>query len=530
VAQLLPYGDTFINQLSSQMPTGLSDLVFFARITLSFGVGFLLVGRDRLSGLLVAPPALMLWLWLQTDAIRSAIALPLLIGAGIATALGAAFTLRTGEKRAGIRLAILVALVTRLPFTYAGLYHHDFAPPPTALQALVAVLRDLLIAAALVTGPLWSWALWMRIRHLIAHDLGAQEDGDKKRVNPQSLLFTVWETLRRWWFIGAIPVVAVALITGAHPGDWLDVALDASGCLGVIEQHDSPVQSVAFSPAGDLLASGSKDGTARIWRIDDGRKFDRTLLQRLKIPTGGREAGYSHDVDFSPDGETLAFGLPDGTVRLWRVKDGTLLHTLRGHTSKVCSLAFSPEEAILASGSWDGAIRLWRATDGTTLRALNEHKDAVLALDFSPDGSLLASGSFDGMVNVWRISDGTLLQTLGGPGSAIEGLTFSPDGAMLASGVRDGTVQLWKVGDWHLLQKMTSEWPGINSIAFSPDGTMLATGDSWYRLQWWRVADGVLLRDVVGHEDTVESVAFSPDGKILASGSLDGTVKLWQVP
>jgi len=77
---------------------------------------------------------------------------------------------------------------------------------------------------------------------------------------------------------------------------------------------------------------------------------------------------------------------------------------------------------------------------------------------------------------------------------------------------------------------MTSEWPGINSIAFSPDGTMLATGDSWYRLQWWRVADGVLLRDVVGHEDTVESVAFSPDGKILASGSLDGTVKLWQVP
>jgi WD40 repeat protein len=61
------------------------------------------------------------------------------------------------------------------------------------------------------------------------------------------------------------------------------VALDASGCLGVIEQHDSPVQSVAFSPAGNLLASGSKDGTARIWRIDDGRKFDRTLLQRLLV-------------------------------------------------------------------------------------------------------------------------------------------------------------------------------------------------------------------------------------------------------
>lgn len=167
VVQLVPYGDTFINRLSSHLPTGLSDAVFFARVILSFGVGFLLAGRDRLNGLLVAPPALMLWLWGQTDAIRSAIALPLLIGAGIATALGAAFTLRIGEERAGIRLAILIALVTRLPLTYAGLYHHDVAPPPPTLQALAIALRDLLIAAALVTGPLWSWALWERIQRLI---------------------------------------------------------------------------------------------------------------------------------------------------------------------------------------------------------------------------------------------------------------------------------------------------------------------------------------------------------------------------
>lgn len=165
-------GYTVTGWLASRMPTTLGDLFFFAPIPFSLGVGFLLAGRDRLSGLLVALPAVpMCWSWVDSEAAHSAIGLPLFIGAGLVTALAAAAIVRSGHKQVGIRLALLINLLTRVPFTYARLYHHDYLPPllpPTTLGAIAASIRDVVIGAILVTGPLWGWALWERGRRLIA--------------------------------------------------------------------------------------------------------------------------------------------------------------------------------------------------------------------------------------------------------------------------------------------------------------------------------------------------------------------------
>jgi WD40 repeat protein len=507
------------------MPTALANLFFFAQILFSLGVGFLLARRDRLSGLLVALPAVpMCWSWIESDVIDSAIGLPLFIGAGLATALTTAIMVRSGHEQAGIRLALLVNLLTRLPFTYARLYHHDYLLPPTTLEAIAVSVRDVVIGAILVTGPLWGWALWEEQgRRLVARGVRRGEravSGPRRHTSISAL----WRALRGWWLIGALLAATGVLVIGAHPCGWLDVALNVSGCQCTLEKHESPVQSVAFSPDGALLASASGDGTARLWQV-----ADRTLLYVLEVPTTG-DASYSHDVAFSPDGTTLAFGLTDGSVRLWRVSDGTLLRTLRGNADKICSLAFSPDGRILASGSWDSTIRLWEVANGTPLRTWTGHEGGVLDMAFSPDGSMLASASFDGTVRVWRAADGTLLYASKPRESVVEGVAFSPDGSMLAVASWDGWVQVWSVGDWRCLRVMESESRGINDLAFSPGGTILVAGDSWHRLQWWRVADGTLLHDVGGHENTVESVAFSPDGDILASGSLDGTVRLWRIP
>ena len=343
--------------------------------------------------------------------------------------------------------------------------------------------------------------------------------------------------LRRWWFIGAVlaAIVAlaatvVALVTGARVGGWLDVALNASGCLGVVAEHDSPAKSVAFSSDGTLLASGFKDGTVRVWRVADSGIADWTLLHAKAIPTGEREVGYSHDVAFSPDGTVLAFGLPDGSVRLWRASDGALLHALEGRSGKVCSLAFSPDGCALAAGTWDGPVSLWRVTDGTHLRSLNGHTDAVVSVAFSPDGKTLASGSLDCTTRLWDISSATLIHEREGS-SWNTAVAFSPDGSMLATAsAADHHRTLWSTDDWRPVRELEPARGGLGNLAFSPDGKMLAAGNGWYEVLWWRVADGALLDAARGHKDSVNSVAFSPDGKRLASGSLDGTVKVWRVP
>jgi WD40 repeat protein/serine/threonine protein kinase len=287
--------------------------------------------------------------------------------------------------------------------------------------------------------------------------------------------------------------------------------------LFTLPGHTDRVYSVAFSPDGRRLASGSRDATVKVWDT----RTERELLTIDKGLQGGVRS-----VHFSPDGRRLASANSDHTVRVWEVLTGQqLLPPFRGHTRGVISVHFSPDGRRLASASSDHTVRVWDALTGQELLKLEGHTGSVNGVAYSPDGKRLASASDDLSVKVWDSTNGQELFTLKGHASYVRAVTFSPDGKWVASA--SGDIKVWDVATGQELRTLKREGREVWSLGISPDGRQLAAGDQHGVVTLWDAATGQRLRAIQGHTGPVYSVAFSPDGQRLASGSVDKTVKVW---
>ena len=288
----------------------------------------------------------------------------------------------------------------------------------------------------------------------------------------------------------------------------------------VLSGHTSGVTSVAFSPDGNTLASGSWDDTIRIWDVATG-----SHKEPLR---GNRYIVYS--VAFSPDGNTLASASGDTNIRLWDVATGRLKHTLTEHWNTSNTVAFSPDGNTIASGSDDATIMLWDVATGTQKETFSGHIYDVNTVAFSPDGNTIASGSDDASIRLWDVATGTQKETFSGHRYHVNTVAFSPDGTMLASGGWDRTIRLWDVATGTQKETLSEHTDTVRSVAFSPDGTMLASGGDDITIRLWNVATGSLIQTLRGHRDSVYGISFSPDETKLASASADDTIRLWRLP
>ena len=209
-------------------------------------------------------------------------------------------------------------------------------------------------------------------------------------------------------------------------------------CVHTLKGHTSMVQAIAISPDGQLIASGSNDNTIKLWQLATGK-----LLRTINRWFSGHSS-MVHSLAFSPDGQLLASGSWDDTVKLWQVNTCREILTLMGHSNWVNSVAFSPDGQLLASGSADNSIKLWQMNSGRQICTFTDHSDLVWSVAFSPDGQLLASSSWDKTIKIWQISTGTLICTLTGHINYVRTIAFSPDGRTLVSGSDDDTIKIWR--------------------------------------------------------------------------------------
>ncbi|KIO01502.1 hypothetical protein M404DRAFT_149928, partial [Pisolithus tinctorius Marx 270] len=323
--------------------------------------------------------------------------------------------------------------------------------------------------------------------------------------------------------------------------DWPAVQL-------VLQGHTSYVTSVAFSPDGNRIVSGSDDNTVRIWDAKSG--------DQIGSPLKGHTC-YVTSVAFSPDGNRIVSGSFDKTVRVWDAKSGDQIGSpLKGHTDYVTSAAFSPDGNRIVSGSRDKTVRVWDANSGDQIGSpLQGHTDYVTSAAFSPDGNRIVSGSRDNTVRVWDAKSGNQIGSpLKGHTDYVTSVAFSLDGNRIVSGSWDKTVRVWdaKSGD-QTGSPLKGHAHYVTSVAFSPDGNRIAssswdntvrvwdaksgdqigcplTGHTDYdnTVRVWDAKSGNQIGSPLkGHSNWVTSVAFSPDGNRIVSASGDKTLRVW---
>lgn len=309
---------------------------------------------------------------------------------------------------------------------------------------------------------------------------------------------------------------AAALGETPQVEDVLRTTLLASRVRRVLIAGTRVVRSATFDASGSLVATADRDGTVKVFRARDGRR-----LEVLRHPAGVTAAV------FAPDGRTLLTACTGGRARVWRIRDHALVRTLR-QGAPVTDVAFAPTGGRVATAGADGEVRIWRARDGRLLRRLRAGaRTAHVAFD-SAGARVLVSVAGSDTARIFDARSGASLLVLR-QAAPLTAAAYSPGGRLVVTAGRDHTARIWDATSGALVHTLGVGSATVLTAAFSPRGTLLVTAGTDGVARIWNVNTGALTADLVGHSNYILAAAFSRDGQAIVTGSTDRTARVWNV-
>src|SRR2546427_452083 len=318
-------------------------------------------------------------------------------------------------------------------------------------------------------------------------------------------------------------MAATQLVHGAGPIVWQP-----------LPEGLNPIYAVALTSDGQFAACARANqifiyhlpSRQLVTRLTDSQLLKAGLYDKL----GVAHRDLVHSLAFSPDGNVLASG-GYREVKLWRrPKDVQKFNLSSIARQAVLAVAVSSDGKWLATSGDDGSIRLWNPTTGKAVRKLSGHKRAVNGLSFSPDGSKLVSGSVDKTIRVWDVAKGKVLcQTQSA--TEVNAVTWVADGRQIASGGADYLIRVWYVDlakrELAALKEIKGHEGPVTSLAtIPPNGAQVISSSGDGTIRQWNLEDGQLIRKMK-HGGPVAAVAVRNDGKRFASAGLNNIAKLW---